>query len=338
MEAVADTNSLSHVGVVIIGRNEGDRFVRCLQSVKRSSQSDKIIYVDSDSTDGSVAYAKSQDIEVLQLDMSIPFSAGRARNEGFFSLVMKCPELQYVQFIDGDCELDISWLALAMEYLNSHDSYAVVAGRRKELYPDKSIYNRLCDIEWNTPVGETKASGGDFLVRVTAFQEVGGFNPTVIAGEEPELCYRLRQKGWRIYRLDHLMTIHDAAITKFSQWWRRSVRSGHAYAQVAFLHKWDEERYQFKACLRIWMWGLLIPVFLVVIALFYPFFIPLIPILYFLQFLRIYNSVNNIKNKKVAMWNTWFLLIIKFPQVWGQCIFFSKQITSQQPEIIEYKK
>jgi len=306
---------------------------------ERTNQSDKIIYVDSGSTDESVVYAGNQDVEVLQLDMSIPFSAARARNEGFFFLLMKYPDLQYIQFIDGDCELDLSWLTTAVEFLNTNVSYAITAGRRKEQYPERSIYNQLCDIEWNTPVGETKASGGDFLVRVTAFQEVNGFNSSVIAGEEPELCYRLRQKGWRIYRINHLMTMHDAAITKFSQWWRRAIRSGHAYAHVAFLHRRDEECYQFKDCLRIWVWGLLIPVLLVVAAFLHTLFIPLIPVLYFIQFLRIYRGgKKSIKNVKIAMWNAWFLLIIKFPQVWGQIIFFSKQITNRKPEIIEYKK
>ena len=79
------------------------------------------------------------------------------------------------------------------------------------MHPEASVYNRLCDFEWDTPVGDAEACGGDFLARAAAFGSVGGFDERMIAGEEPELCYRLRRGGWRIHRADHAMTLHDAA-------------------------------------------------------------------------------------------------------------------------------
>ena len=70
------------------------------------------------------------------------------------------------------------------------------------------------------------------MFRCRAYVAAGGFDPAMIAGEEPELCSRLRALGWKIMRLDAPMTIHDAAMERFSQWWRRAVRSGIGYAQA----------------------------------------------------------------------------------------------------------
>lgn len=225
----------TQVGLVIIGRNEGPRLERCLASA--AGRGLPCAYVDSGSTDGSVLAAKRAQAIVIELDTSLPFSAARARNAGFRALKAAAPTLDYVQFIDGDCELAAGWIEAARDFLNAHPDVAIVCGRRRERFPQHSIYNRVCDIEWNTPVGEVQMCGGDFLARVAAFEAVGGFRDSLIAGEEPDLCLCLTQASWRIWRLDHEMTLHDAAISTFSQWWRRAIRSGHAFAEVSSLHR-----------------------------------------------------------------------------------------------------
>ncbi len=223
------------LGIVIIGRNEGERLKLCLASVCRAGAS--FVYVDLGSTDGSQAAAYRIGAQVVDLDMSQPFTAARARNAGFTALLARNPAIEYVQFIDGDCELVDGWLETAHAFLAAHSDVAIVSGRNRERYPERSVYNRLCDIEWNTPVGETRVCGGNFLARVEAFKSVGGFRDTLIAGEEPDLCLRLSERGWRIWRLDQEMTLHDAAIFTMRQAWRRAVRSGHAFAEVSWLHR-----------------------------------------------------------------------------------------------------
>jgi glycosyltransferase involved in cell wall biosynthesis len=214
----------NNLGVVAIGRNEGNRLRRCLESIGGRAP---VVYVDSGSTDGSVVLARSMGIEVVELDGSIPFSAARARNAGFERLRELVPGLRYVQFVDGDCEIVADWLDRAEVTLADQPGVAVVCGRRRERYPETSIYNRLADIEWDTPIGEADSCGGDALMRVEAFEAVGGFDPSVPAGEEPELCRRLRLDGWIVLRIDAEMTRHDIATTRFRQWWRRQFRSGY---------------------------------------------------------------------------------------------------------------
>jgi glycosyltransferase involved in cell wall biosynthesis len=217
------------IGLVVIGKDEGERLKVCLRSAPNGVP---IVYVDSGSEDGSVAFARSIGARVLELDKDQPFTAARARSEGFRELLLQFPYLPFVQFVDGDCEIETDWLAIGEAFLSAQGDYAAVCGRRRERYPEVSFYNRMCDEEWNTPVGDALACGGDALYRVSAFVDVGGFDPSVVAGEEPELCARLRRAGWRIHRLDAAMTVHDANMTRTYQWWMRSVRCGFGYAQV----------------------------------------------------------------------------------------------------------
>ena len=222
------------IGVVAIGRNEGGRLRACLESARRDCAA--VVYVDSGSTDGSVELAKSLGVNVVNLDLSKPFTAARARNEGYARLREIAPAIDAVQFVDGDCEIVAGWIDSARAMLASDPKIAIVCGRRRERFPRASIYNRLCDMEWNTPIGVAIACGGDALIRSLAFDQVNGYDPAIIAGEEPEMCVRLRQLGWTIHRINAEMTLHDAAMTRFGQWWKRSLRSGHAYAQGYFLH------------------------------------------------------------------------------------------------------
>jgi GT2 family glycosyltransferase len=255
-----DGNILGRLGAVAIGRNEGERLVRCLRSL--GSLMPRVVYVDSGSTDASVSEARAAGATVVTLDMSTTFSAARARNAGLEELLQRFPDTRYVQFIDGDCELKSGWLDAAVEFLESNDRFAIAAGRRRERSPDATIYNRLCELEWNTPVGEASACGGDIVARVSAIREVGGYDPELLSGEEPEMCVRLRRAGWRIMRLDLDSTTHDAAIGAFSQWWKRTVRTGHGYAQGAALHGASTDRLYVGSCLSALLWAIALPALL----------------------------------------------------------------------------
>jgi GT2 family glycosyltransferase len=217
------------VGVVAIGRNEGERLRRCLASVRE--QCTTIVYVDSGSEDGSVAAARNLGVEVVELDLSIPFTAARARNAGLAKLREIRPDVELVQFVDGDCELVRGWIPSASKAMSDRADLAVVCGRRRERHPDATVYNLLCDLEWDTPVGDAEACGGDALMRVAALDSVGGFDERLIAGEEPDLCLRLRKRGFAIRRIDAEMTLHDAAMTRLGQWAKRMMRSGYASAE-----------------------------------------------------------------------------------------------------------
>ena len=320
------------LGVVIIGRNEGERLHLCLKSILLYTN--KIIYVDSGSTDNSIQLAKKLGVDVVNLDISIPFTAARARNEGFDYLCELYPELSYVQFVDGDCEISEGWLEQAAEYLTQHSDVAVVCGRRRERYPDASIYNILCDIEWDTPIGEAKSCGGDALMRINVLKQVSGFNPEVIAGEEPDLCVRIRLKEWKIWRLDLEMTLHDANITRFGQWWKRNVRAGFAYALGAAMHGAAPEYHRVREARRIWMWGLYLPLVISIGGIANPVLFVFF-IIYPIQIIRI-----KFKNKHIVKYGwlySFFIMLGKFPEMQGQFKFLFNRLMKKQSSIIEYK-
>ncbi len=248
---------LTDVGVVAIGRNEGERLVACLRSL--AGRVGAVVYVDSASTDGSAERARELGAEVVALDMNRPFTAARARNAGYERFRELRPDARFVQFVDGDCVVVDGWLETARGRLLERPDLAVVCGRRRELHPTDTIWNRIIDIEWDTPVGDALACGGDAMMRVESFDRVGGFDESVIAGEEPELCVRLRRAGWRIERLDAEMTRHDAAMKHARQWWTRAVRAGHAYAEGAAMHGDAPERHWVSEARRIWLWAGALP-------------------------------------------------------------------------------
>ncbi len=216
----------ANLGIVVIGRNEGARLQFCLDSLRKVQA--PTVYVDSDSSDSSVALANEMGVSVLPLDPALPMTAARARREGFRKLLRTHPDLEFVFFVDGDCRVDSSWPNTATAFLCEHPEVGAVCGRRRELHPEVSVYNRLCDHEWDTPIGAALSVGGDAIYRTKAYREAGEFDPSVPAGEEPELCKRLRDCGWKIQRLDADMTIHDAAMTRLHQWWNRQFRTGYA--------------------------------------------------------------------------------------------------------------
>ena len=319
-------------GVVAIGRNEGDRLKRCLESV---SPGVPVVYVDSGSTDGSAQWAHQQGASVVELDMSVPFTAARARNAGFRRLKGVAPRLRYVQFVDGDCQLQANWLGRAESFLESHSDAAVVCGRRRERHPEQSIYNWLCDREWERPAGEVEACGGDAMMRIDAYEAAGGYRGNLIAGEEPELCVRLRAAGWRVFRLDEPMTLHDVAMTRFGQWWLRIQRSGYAFAQGAHLHGASRERYRVWESRRAWLWGLWLPLACLAAGVaFHPWGWAawlIFPVQVLRQTLR--NSGPLGERLLVAL----FQMLARFAEAWGEIRFLRDYWFGRQSRLIEYK-
>lgn len=321
------------IGFVVIGRNEGQRLIDCLTSI--SGYLPQIVYVDSASTDGSVEAAKSKGVHVLSLDMSRKFTAARARNEGFDKLIALYPELEYVHFLDGDCAVAQNWVEYALRFLQSNPAVAIVCGRRRERYPEASLYNKMCDLEWNTPIGEAKACGGDALINASVFRKVGGYNNDLIAGEEPEMCIRVRQAGYKIWRLDHEMTLHDAAMYRFTQWWKRALRAGYAYAEGNHLHGSAPEYHWVKESLRAWLWGLFIPCIGLLGLVLYPPLAWLVLFVFILQFIKLIYS-----NRRLADFAPKFaglMLVGKFAEVTGQIKYYWQRLTRAQSKIIEYK-
>ena len=312
---------------MVIGRNEGENLSRCLKSLK--GHASPIVYVDSGSGDGSVALARRLGADVIELDPSRPFSAARARNEGLGWVEASVPYAEFVQVIDGDCEMAPDWIRNALAAMERNQRLSVVCGRRRERHPGASIWNRLADEEWNTPVGPAFACGGDALLRRAAIAEVGGYRDSLIAGEEPEMCFRLRQAGWRIERLDAEMTLHDIAMTRFSQWWRRVRRGGHAFAEGAALHGRSPERFCVREVRRALVWGFGVPLLAVLGCLITPWALTIL-LAWPAQVLRL--------RLRGEPWRrAVFLTVAKMPEAIGVAEYWWGRVRGRGRGLVEYK-
>jgi glycosyltransferase involved in cell wall biosynthesis len=330
------------IGVVVIGRNEGERLRRCLHSLGERAR--RAVYVDSGSTDGSVALARALGVHVVELDTAVPFTAARARNAGLDALVATGRAGEFVQFVDGDCEIEAGWLERAAAELRADPRLVVVFGRRREREREASPYNRLCDLEWDVPVGEALACGGDAMLRVAALREAGGYDATLIAGEEPELCMRLRARGGVVRRLDAPMTIHDAAMTNWRQWWRRMTRGGYVEAEGLARHGRAYPRWRsawgnlawavalpiavLAAAAAAMVGGALVSAVVVVAGLL---------AIYALQWLRIARgAAARWPVRDPRLWAT-SCLLGKWPATQGMFTFWWRRARGGQRRLIEYK-
>ena len=320
--------TVSSTAAIAIGRNEGQRLLDCLASLQ--GQVSSTVYVDSGSTDGSVTAARALGVDVVELDLSLPFTAARARNAGFARVKKIDPHIEFVQFLDGDCDLSEGWLSAGETMLLAHPDMAVVCGRRREKFPDATFWNKMIDAEWENPEGEARYCGGDALIRRAAFDDVEGYREDLIAGEEPEMCYRMRQKGWRIWRLADEMTRHDADMTRFDQWWQRSRRAGHTYAEGAALHGADPERYRVSEHRRTILWGVVVPALTLLGFLIFDLWAILALLIWPLQILRL-------RLRGIPLQEAVFLTIGKLAEGQGAIGYWWGKATGKRRKLIEYK-
>ena len=315
------------LGAVVIGRNEGDRLKACLRSLVPLCA--RAVYVDSGSGDDSVAFARGLGVTLVELDTSTPFTAARARNAGFQALLAG-GELDLVQFVDGDCKVEPGWLQAGVTALAERPDLGLVTGWRSEIHPLASVYNQMCQVEWRRPAGPISACGGDMMVRVAGFRKAGGFDPTVIAAEDDEFCLRLAEAGWKLERLPVEMTLHDAAMTRFGQWWRRAMRAGHGFAQVGRMHPPHFRRER----LRVWAYGLVLPL-LFLLGLFTSGWISLAVLgLYALSFWKTWRGL---AGQPMAAKQAALLTLAKIPNLLGMLTYYRRRRTGDDMRIIEYK-
>ena len=323
----------AQAGVVVIGRNEGQRLVRCLDALREMNC--VCVYVDSGSTDQSVAAAQARGFDVVRLDPARPFTAARGRNEGFARLLAIAPDLQFVQFVDGDSELSAGWIEQACQFLNGNPAYGMVVGGRSERHETETWYNILLAIEWTAPLGDIKFSGGNFMCRTALFSRLKGFREDLIAGEDPDFCVRARATGARIWNHEAHMLTHDGSMTRFGQWWRRSRRGGYAFALGYALHG-DAPEFHCRRELRgVLMWAGVLPfaAFLgaLVISPWWLLLLLALP----LQVVRL--ALRGTRSRRYNWIYATLITLGKFPEFLGVVECAARRLSGARQQLIEYK-
>ena len=314
---------MENVGIVVIGQNEGSCLEACLEAIVRSNC--PIVYSDSASKDNSIEIAKKFSIEIVQLNTS-QLSAALGRNSGAKHLLNLFPNIQYIQFIDGDTVLDKLWIPQAVKVFCEQLDVALISGNLNEKISTKSLYKEMSALEWERTPGEILCSGGNCMIRAEVFTEIGGFNPKIIAGEEPELCYRLRKQGWKIWHINTLMGTHDSKVLTFPQFFKRSMRTGYAYQQISCLYSKTDEKLFFKENLSNWFYGGIIPLLTLLLIPIFSFWSLGILLIYPLLILRIFWKMKNHWQPHLAFFYALACVAAKFPGVLGACRYLGLKL------------
>ena len=324
---------MSRVGLVAIGRNEGARLDRCLASLDGL---DLIaVYVDSGSSDDSAARARAAGLHVIQLDDTQPHTAARGRNAGADYLLSLPDPPELIQFIDGDCAVADGWIDAAIRAMDADPDTDLITGWRSEFHRDASVYNQMCDVEWHQPSGEIRACGGDLMVRSDAFDAIDGFDARLICSEDEDFVLRLRKSGRLARRIGRDMTRHDANMTRFSQWWRRTLRAGHGFAEVGARHgdHFVAERR------RAIGYGMILPVLTLVgwIALGWPALF-LAAAIYAASWWR---TAQGLARRGLptgeARQHAVYYTLAKLPHALGMALYWWRRYRGTHPQLIEYK-
>lgn len=323
------------VGVVVIGRNEATRVKDALASVPPGTP---VVYVDSGSVDGSPQVARTAGAEVIELDPSRPFSAARGRNAGWRRLAEREPSVGFVQFLDGDCRLEPGWIEAGVASLVGAERTAIVFGRLRELHPEASVYNRLCDVEWDGEPGEAEACGGIAMARLEALEAANGFDESLIAGEEPDLCIRLRGMGWSIRRLPDAMARHDADMHTVRQWWNRCRRGGYAFARLRWMHRHGPAAPYPGKVTSICVWGAILPAIAVALVAASPWAL-LALLAYPAQVVRLWMRLRRRGRvpPETRLAYAVHCVACKFPEFFGVARFAVDRIRGRQTRLIEHK-
>ena len=318
------------LGVVVIGRNERARLGDALGSVLREGA--PLVYVDSQSVDGSVGLAEELGVPAVVLSNDRPVNASRARNAGFAEMLRRHPAIQFVHFLDGDATVAPGWLVAAVTYLAENPAVGFVSGRLREKNRDGNLPRRLCDMEWHCEPGDSADCGGIGVVRVSAFQAAGGFDESLIAGADPALYVRLRSLGWKVVSVVEPMGVHDSGMQTWRQWWTRSVKGGYAYGQARLWGGWRRER------LSALGWAVGVPAGALLATVLGGF--PGLAVLgvYPLQVTRIWLGP---AKRDFGAADRWLFALscvaIKFPQAFGIATFEYRRLTQSHGRLIEYK-
>ncbi len=321
------------VGAVIIGRNEGERLVRALHAALPHVA--RAVYVDSNSNDKSVENAHEIGVHTIALKDG-PFTAARGRQTGLEALLAEMPALEFVQFIDGDCVMDPDWIDAGVEFLDEHPKVAAVSGRWREEFPERTIYNRLTNVDWHAEPGPAPYPGGNSLCRVAALRDIGGWRTDLIAGEDPDLGFRLTEHGWSSHRLAHEMVLHDINMRSFRAFWKREQRSGYCYAQVGWMHRNGPGKPWVKRAASALIYGLFLPMLILALTfVFWPAAIVL-ALLYARVWWSLFRRARRI-DEDVADRYASLILLCKVSQAIGVLRSILDGLFRRDRRLIEYK-
>ena len=201
---------------------------RYLPSVVAHTKGAEIIVADNGSTDNSLEVLAKEfpSVKTIVLDKNYGFAEG-------YNRAIEQVDSEYVVLLNSDVEVTENWLDPLLAYLDTHKDVAAVqpkirswirrthfehagaaGGYLSKLYfpycrgrilwhveEDKGQYDTEAEVDWT--------SGACMCVRTNVYKECGGLDAAFFAHmEEIDLCWRIRNAGWRLVCLPQSVVYH----------------------------------------------------------------------------------------------------------------------------------
>ena len=199
-----------------------------LPSVIAHTKGAEIIVADNGSTDDSLEVLAQEfpAVKTIVLDTNYGFAEG-------YNKAIEQVESDYVVLLNSDVEVTEGWLSPLLDYMTAHPEVAAVqpkirAWRERDRfehagaaggflswlgYPycrgrrfgraeqDHGQYDTIAEIDWTT--------GACMCVRTSVYKECGGLDAAFFAHqEEIDLCWRMRNKGWKLACIPQSVVYH----------------------------------------------------------------------------------------------------------------------------------
>ena len=226
---------MSTTAVIILNWNGKELLRRYLPTVicNTTAQGAEVIVADNASTDGSVRMLNAEfpHVRVLEFDRNYGFAGG-------YNRALRMVEHDYVVLLNSDVAPGRQWLEPLLALMEADDGiaavgpkirddkahdmfeYAGAAGGYIDLFCYPFCRGRVMDVvekdngQYDADADVLWVSGAAMLVRRTLYNSVGGLDESFFAHmEEIDLCWRLRNMGYRLVAVGGSAVFHLGGAT-----------------------------------------------------------------------------------------------------------------------------
>jgi len=215
------------VTIIIVTYNARNLIADCLESVYRQNYPKskvKIIIVDNNSRDNTVAYIKEVFPEVKVIENKTKTGFATANNQGYF--LSKKQGSDYLVLLNQDTVVEANWLKHMTKVLESKENIGAVQPKLL-LHPQTDLINSFgnkihylgfgyCDkykaknnLDISEPFEVSYPSGAAVIIKMIAIQRAGGLfdDDLFMYHEDVDFGWRLRLAGFKVL-LDPLSVVY----------------------------------------------------------------------------------------------------------------------------------
>lgn len=315
------------VSIVIIGKNEGLRLVKCLESIvilikENANLEFDVIYVDSGSSDNSIEIAKTYKfIKIIQLNGNM--NAAIARNAGASESIG-----EIIVFIDGDMEISPAFIKhvikdkkLIHDYVTGHLEDFFYSADGEYIGSEPRTYQKELPIKEE----ELTDNGGFFAIKKDVWKMVNGMKNKYRKSQDLDLTLRLSGIGIKIIRIPFLAIKHHTVdYRNENRMWSLLRKGDYFFAGVLFREHFFRKRFLLKS-IRVNYTAILFA--LTILSLFFNSFIAAGLLICFFIILTLRVISHSIKskgksNRIIYFIERWFLQIVIDICFWVGFLFY----------------